>query len=206
MGRRGSDSTEAHTQTMAAVIDAEVAELIHTAHQEAFDVLETNRAVLDELVRQLFEKETLDKEQVAKIFESLKRWPKRPAWTGSETRKPSDIPPVDPPERVLPPDPDPALTPAGPSAFPQQPPYGQGFPYGQPPYGQPPFDPSQQPYGQYPQPYGQFPPQPYGQPYPPVQGQPDGAAPVFAPPVSPGESRPEGSGQPESSDQERPEA
>ena len=30
-----------------------------------------NREVLDELVRQLFEKETLDKEQVAKIFDRI---------------------------------------------------------------------------------------------------------------------------------------
>lgn len=204
----GAGSTREYSEEVAAKVDAEVSRLIANAHQEAFDVLETNRAVLDELVRQLFEKETLDKEQVAKIFEALKRWPKRPAWTGSESRKPSDIPPVDPPERVIPPDPEPALTPAGPSAFPQQPPYGQGFPYGQPPYGQPPFDPSQQqPYGQYPPPFGQFPPQPYGQPYPPVQGQPDGGAPAFARPVPQGEApQHEESGQPESSDQERPEA
>lgn len=48
----------------------------------------TNREVLDELVRQLFEKETLDKEQVSKIFEPLQRWPKRPPWTGSTRASP----------------------------------------------------------------------------------------------------------------------
>ncbi|MCB0911684.1 MAG: cell division protein FtsH, partial [Propionibacteriaceae bacterium] len=176
----GAGSTREYSEEVAAKVDAEVSRLIATAHQEAFDVLETNRAVLDELVRQLFEKETLDKDQVAKIFEALQRWPKRPAWTGSESRKPSDIPPVDPPERILPPDPEPAMVPAGPTGFPQ-PPYGQ--PYGQPPYGQPPFDGQQYPQGQFPpQPYGQYP-----QPYPPAEGQPEGAGPVFAPPVQPGQ-------------------
>ncbi|MVA76981.1 ATP-dependent zinc metalloprotease FtsH [Auraticoccus sp. F435] len=86
-----------YSQEIAAVVDAEVAALINTAHQEAFDVLSANRHVLDELVRQLFEKETLDKAQVAKIFEPLQRWPKRPPWTGSETRVPSELPPVRPP-------------------------------------------------------------------------------------------------------------
>jgi len=208
----GAGSTREYSEEVAAKVDAEVSRLIANAHQEAFDVLETNRSVLDELVRQLFEKETLDKEQVARIFEPLQRWPKRPAWTGSESRKPSDIPPVDPPERVVPPDPDqPALVPAGQPGYGQQPPYGQyPPPYGQQPYGQPPFDPSQpygqpyppQPYGQpYPQqPYGQYPP-PYGQPYPPSEGQAEGTGPIFAPPVQP--TAPD---QPESSGQDRPEA
>lgn len=112
LGMDYGSSSRTYSEAIAAQVDAEVARLISTAHQEAFDVLTTNRDVLDELVRQLFEKETLDKEQVAKIFEPLKRWPKRPAWTGSETRKPSEIPPVDPPERPTPP--EPALAPAAP--------------------------------------------------------------------------------------------
>ena len=161
----GAGSTREYSEAVAADIDSEVAKLINTAHQEAFDVLTTNRGVLDELVRQLFEKETLDKEQVAKIFESLQRWPKRPAWTGSDTRKPSDVPPVEPPEKLTQKldEPVPALAgaigypPNGyPGPFPPisgQPPYAQGGypqPYGQPgvagqpPYGQQPF-PQQNP-------------------------------------------------------------
>jgi cell division protease FtsH len=89
----------AYSESTAAIIDEEVSLLIATAHQEAFDVLVENRDVLDELVRQLLEKETLDKEQVAAIFVPLKRHEKRPAWTGSETRLPSDLPPVNPPVR-----------------------------------------------------------------------------------------------------------
>ena len=97
MGMRGTDSTEAYSQTMAALIDAEVAELIHTAHQEAFDVLVENRDVLDELVRELFRKETLNKQEVAEVFKPLRRRDKRSAWTGSDLRIPSELPPVDVP-------------------------------------------------------------------------------------------------------------
>jgi cell division protease FtsH len=143
----GAGSTREYSEAIAADIDAEVAGLINNAHQEAFDVLTTNRAVLDELVRQLFEKETLDKEQVAKIFEPLQRWPKRPAWTGSASRVPSEVPPVEPPERLTQKLDEPAAAaiappvpqypaPGYPGPFPPisgQPPYPQG---GYPPYGQ----------------------------------------------------------------------
>ncbi len=98
MGMRGTDSTKEYSDNLAAVVDEEVSKLIHVAHQEAFDVLEENRDVLDELVRQLFEKETLNKEQVAEIFKPLRRREKRPAWTGSDLRVPSEIPPVQPPK------------------------------------------------------------------------------------------------------------
>lgn len=159
MGATGAN----YSDEVAAQIDREVANLIATAHQEAFDVLDENREVLDELVRQLFEKETLDKDEVARIFEPLVTRDKRPAWTGSPTRVPSDVPPVDPPPRPAP-DEAAVLPPTG--VGPQLPPGGQ--PWGAPPpqtvpgpWGQPP----QQPYG--PGPYPPYPPQapygPYGQ-------------------------------------------
>ena len=49
-------------------------------------------------------KETLDKEEVAKIFEKLKRSPNRPAWTGSNKRKPSKKGPVKAPVRLVKPE------------------------------------------------------------------------------------------------------
>lgn len=94
MGMRGTDSTHEFSEHMSAVVDAEVAKLIHTAHQEAFDVLEENRDVLDELVRQLFAKETLNRREVDEVFANLRRREKRPAWTGSDLRIPSSEPPV----------------------------------------------------------------------------------------------------------------
>lgn len=104
MGMRGTDSSSEFSESMAAVVDEEVATLIHTAHQEAFDVLNENRDVLDELVRQLFKKETLNKQEVAEVFTNLRRRQKRPAWTGSKLRIPSEQPPID--------------VPAGPAAIP----------------------------------------------------------------------------------------
>ncbi len=89
-----------YSEDVAAVVDDETKRLLATAHQEAFDILEENRDVLDALVLELMEKETLDKEQVAKVFEPLRRRPVRPAWTGSATRNPSEIPPVEIPERI----------------------------------------------------------------------------------------------------------
>ena len=86
-----------YSEEIAAIVDEEVSKLISNAHQEAFDILTENRDVLDDLVRALFEKETLDREEVAAVFQPLKLWPKRPAWTGSDDRVPSAIPPVTPP-------------------------------------------------------------------------------------------------------------
>ncbi len=86
-----------YSEEIAAVVDQEVARLIGTAHQEAHDVLAKNRHILDELVRQLFAKETLNKAEVAAVFAPMHRWPARPPWTGSDTRQPSDQPPVSPP-------------------------------------------------------------------------------------------------------------
>ena len=82
------------------MVDEEVKKLLSEAHQEAFDILEENRDVLDSLVLALLERETLDKAEVAEVFEPLRRRPIRPAWTGSPTRNPSAIPPVDVPEAV----------------------------------------------------------------------------------------------------------
>jgi cell division protease FtsH len=89
-----------YSEEVAAVIDAEVKGLLGTAHQEAFNTLEENRDVLDALVLELLDKETLDKAQIARIFEPLRLHPPRPAWTGSPDRSPSAIPPVEIPQEI----------------------------------------------------------------------------------------------------------
>ena len=93
-----------YSENVAAIVDREIRKLIETAHQEAYDILEANRTILDEMVLELLEKETLNKEEIAAIFAKVKSWPKRPAWTGSENRLPSAQPPVDIPERATPQD------------------------------------------------------------------------------------------------------
>ncbi len=89
-----------YSEEVAAVVDSETKKLLTEAHQEAFDILVENRDVLDSLVLELIDKETLDKEQVARVFEALRRRQPRPAWTGSPTRNPSEIPPVEIPQEI----------------------------------------------------------------------------------------------------------
>ncbi|RYE75249.1 MAG: cell division protein FtsH, partial [Myxococcales bacterium] len=89
-----------YSEEVAAIVDVEIKKLLGTAHQEAFDILEENRDVLDALVLALIDKETLDKAEVAEIFAPLRRREARPAWTGSPDRSPSSIPPVDIPQEI----------------------------------------------------------------------------------------------------------
>jgi cell division protease FtsH len=90
-----------YSENVASKIDAEIRKLIENAHQEAFDILVENRATLDAMVLQLLEKETLNKEEIAVIFAKVNSWPRRPSWTGSSTRIPSQQPPVAVPERLI---------------------------------------------------------------------------------------------------------
>ena len=89
-----------YSEDVAAKVDQETKALLAGAHQEAFDILEENRDVLDALVLALLDKETLDKEEVAAVFTALRLQAHRPAWTGSPDRNPSEIPPIDIPEEI----------------------------------------------------------------------------------------------------------
>ncbi|MFV2119397.1 ATP-dependent zinc metalloprotease FtsH [Streptomyces sp. Act-28] len=83
-----------YSEEVAALVDEEVKKLIETAHNEAWEILVENRDVLDNLVLQLLEKETLGKEEIAEVFAPIVKRPPRPAWTGSSRRTPSTRPPV----------------------------------------------------------------------------------------------------------------
>ncbi len=83
-----------YSEVVAGIVDEEIRNLIQNAHQEAFDILVENRKVLDQLVVELLERETLLKDDIAKIFTGIKRVKPRPAWTGSSDRTPSSQPPV----------------------------------------------------------------------------------------------------------------
>ncbi|MBB6627450.1 ATP-dependent zinc metalloprotease FtsH [Nocardioides sp. KIGAM211] len=89
-----------YSEDVAAKIDEETKKFLATAHQEAFDILEENRDVLDALVLALLDRETLDKAEVAEVFEPLRRRSSRPAWTGSPDRNPSTIPPIEIPQEI----------------------------------------------------------------------------------------------------------
>ena len=83
-----------YSEEVAAAIDEEVRTFIDVAHHEAYEILELNRDVLDALVVELLDKETLGREEIARIFEPLNRRGHRAAWTGSTRRAPSERPPV----------------------------------------------------------------------------------------------------------------
>jgi len=86
--------TRDFSDTMAETIDEEVRKLIEQAHDEAWQVLNANRDVLDKLATELLTKETLDHVQLAKIFEGVEKLPERPVWLSSDSRPLSDRPPV----------------------------------------------------------------------------------------------------------------
>src|SRR3954469_440613 len=77
-----------YSEEVAGVVDEEVKRLIETAHDEAWEILVANRDILDDMVLELLEKETLDKAQVAEVFAQIRKRPARPAWTGSIKRSP----------------------------------------------------------------------------------------------------------------------
>jgi cell division protease FtsH len=56
------------SEDTAAAIDAEVGELVAEAHRRATDVLNANRAVLDELAEILVERETVDAEELQELL------------------------------------------------------------------------------------------------------------------------------------------
>jgi cell division protease FtsH len=83
-----------YSEEVAGVVDEEVRRLIEAAHDEAWQVLVDNRDVLDDLVLQLFEKETLGGPELLEIFKDVRKAPERPVWLSSERRPISELPPV----------------------------------------------------------------------------------------------------------------
>ncbi|OZG61251.1 ATPase AAA [Bifidobacterium lemurum] len=89
-----------YSDRTAEVIDDEVLKLVETAHTEAWNIINENRDVLDELVRQLLVKETLNEKELASIFANIKKAPKREVWLSDERRPDSYKPPVEIPESL----------------------------------------------------------------------------------------------------------
>src|SRR5690242_4786371 len=83
-----------YSEEIASVVDEEVRKLIEAAHDEAYEAINQNRDVLDHLVLELLEKETLNQAELAQLFASVTKTPQRPTWLSSQTRQLSDRPPV----------------------------------------------------------------------------------------------------------------
>jgi cell division protease FtsH len=93
LGREMSHTRD-YSEEIASTIDEEVRRLIESAHDEAWEILVTYREVLDDLVLNLMDKETLSRNEVLRIFAPIKTRPTRGSYTGYGKRLPSDRPPV----------------------------------------------------------------------------------------------------------------
>jgi len=89
-----------YSEEVAGRIDAEVRALIEHAHDEAWEILVEYRDVLDALVLELLEKETLNADQLAEIFRPVVKRPPRRVWLSSDQRAVSDRPPVQTPAEI----------------------------------------------------------------------------------------------------------
>jgi cell division protease FtsH len=83
-----------YSESVAATVDVEVRRLMDAAHTEAWEILVEYRDVLDALVLELLEKETLNQAELATIFEPITKRPPREVWLSSEQRAVSHRPPV----------------------------------------------------------------------------------------------------------------
>ncbi|HEY1105131.1 MAG TPA: cell division protein FtsH, partial [Agromyces sp.] len=91
-----------YSEELAEKVDVEVRTLIEQAHDEAWQVLNDNRDILDKLAAELLEHETLDHNQIAEIFKDVKKLPERPLWLSSDNRPVSDLPPISFPTEKMP--------------------------------------------------------------------------------------------------------
>ncbi|MFI0372010.1 ATP-dependent zinc metalloprotease FtsH [Actinomadura sp. KC06] len=89
-----------YSEDIASAIDDEVRRYIEAAHDTAWEILVEYRDVLDELVVNLMEKETLSKEMVLRIFEPIQKRPHQNSYTGYGKRLPSDRPPIMTPKEL----------------------------------------------------------------------------------------------------------
>ena len=83
-----------YSEGVAEIVDQEVRRIIEAAHDEAWEVLVEYRDVLDALVLELMEHETLNAEEIARVFAPVVRRELRPVWLSSERRAVSQRPPV----------------------------------------------------------------------------------------------------------------
>lgn len=92
----GRDMAQAkeYSEATAQQIDAEVAAILDAAHDEAYRAINLNRKVLDALTKELMERETLQAEDLAKIFKPVKKLPKRPQWLSKKSRPVSKQGPI----------------------------------------------------------------------------------------------------------------
>ena len=75
-----------YSEDVAGIVDQAVRRLIEAAHDEAWHALNDNRHILDRLVLELLEKETLNAPALAEVFADVTQRPERPVWLSSDHR------------------------------------------------------------------------------------------------------------------------
>jgi cell division protease FtsH len=92
----GRDMAQAreYSEVTAQQIDAEIRAILEAAHNEAYKAINLNRAVLDAMAKELMEKETLNPDDIARIFKAVKKLPQRTQWLSSKARPVSKIAPI----------------------------------------------------------------------------------------------------------------
>jgi cell division protease FtsH len=63
-----------YSDEVAAFIDEEVRKMINTAHEEARAILSHHRDAKDRMVEELLDHETVDRDEVAKVFADVPKW------------------------------------------------------------------------------------------------------------------------------------
>nr|WP_117211349.1 ATP-dependent zinc metalloprotease FtsH [Allorhizocola rhizosphaerae] len=89
-----------YSDSVAAEIDSEVRGLIELAHDEAYEILVEYRDVLDNIVLELMEKETISTQDMARICERVVKRPPMAPYNGFGKRTPSTQPPVQTPAEL----------------------------------------------------------------------------------------------------------
>jgi cell division protease FtsH len=92
----GRDMAQArdYSEQTAQQIDAEIRAILDAAHDEAYKAINLNRAVLDAMAKELMERETLQAEDIARIFKPVKKLPVRSQWLSKKTRPVSKQGPI----------------------------------------------------------------------------------------------------------------
>ncbi|KFI59314.1 ATP-dependent zinc metalloprotease FtsH [Bifidobacterium cuniculi] len=90
----------AYSDATAQMMDEQVMNFVETAHTEAWQIIMDNREILDELVRQLLVKQTLNEKELKEIFANIKKAPQREVWLSNPHRPDSQLPPVPIPESL----------------------------------------------------------------------------------------------------------
>ncbi|MQA04583.1 MAG: ATP-dependent zinc metalloprotease FtsH [Streptosporangiales bacterium] len=93
LGREMSHERD-YSEEIASTIDEEVRRIIEHAHDVAWEVLVEYREVLDNLVLELMDKETLQRNEVLEVFSPVQKRPARPSYSGYGKRLPDDRPPI----------------------------------------------------------------------------------------------------------------